>query len=278
MSIARRDKGTHGAVRLERSLPQKPAAPEQGRRPRAVEPPAATDAAGRAAKSDADRRPVKSDAAPARARAAASRSKPGVDDAELRRARRGAQRPVGGSELGDQVPPRTAAGKSRTRAGREEYVRMRLPVAGDRLEVVDSHLVDGPLAQPQSFVGAGAYEISVGDRLLFAAAVPDVGTQRSFVDPQGGDERRGHFVTDRSVFEFDVRVPAHELTRETIGDVRLTLHRIKEPIVAERVDERRLGDQFEKRVRPLAELVGLPDSVLPAAIARRGARTARLSG
>ena len=31
--------------------------------------------------------------------------------------------------------------------------------------------------------------------------------------------------------------------------------------------------QFERELRPIAELVGLPDSVLPEAIEKRGART-----
>jgi hypothetical protein len=39
-------------------------------------------------------------------------------------------------------------------------VRLRVRVRNDRLTVLDSHLVDGPLTAPTTLHGAGVYEVT----------------------------------------------------------------------------------------------------------------------
>jgi hypothetical protein len=39
-------------------------------------------------------------------------------------------------------------------------VRLRVRVRGDRLTVLDSHLVDGPLTEATTLHGAGVYEVT----------------------------------------------------------------------------------------------------------------------
>ncbi len=168
------------------------------------------------------------------------------------------QQPVGGGPVGG--------------AG-ERYVRLRMRVRGDRLSVVDSHLVDGPLGQSTSFQGTNAYEVTYQDRLLHAGTIPDLGMQRSFPNPEGPADQRGHHLTPREVFEFSARVPAHEVTAETIGGIRVALHQVQEPTSAPRLAATPLADQFEGRMRPVAELVGLPESALPERIEARGGMT-----
>ncbi len=179
------------------------------------------------------------------------------------------------AEFGDQVPPRKrrAAGSSSGASGAEQYIRLRVRVSRDRLTVLDSHLVDGPLSQTQGFATANAYEVSIGDRLLHAGGLPDLGMQRSFVNPDGPPEQQGHHFTERPVYEFTARVPAHEVTPETISRIAIRLHRIKEEARATRLGTEPLATQFSREVRPMAELVGLPASVLPEAIEARGGRT-----
>ena len=182
------------------------------------------------------------------------------------------------AEFGDQMPPRKrrAAGSSSggsAGSGAEQYIRLRVRVRGDRLTVVDSHLVDGPLSQTQRFATANAYEVTVGDRLLHAGALPDLGMQRSFVNPDGPPEEQGHHFTERPIFEFMARVPAHEVTPETISKIAVRLHRIKEEARTDRLGPEPLAAQFPREVRPVAELIGLPESVLPGAIEARGGRT-----
>jgi hypothetical protein len=179
------------------------------------------------------------------------------------------------AEFGDQMPPRKrrAAGASSGAPGAEQYIRLRVRVSRDRLAVLDSHLVDGPLSQAQGFATANAYEVSIGDRLLHAGALPDLGMQRSFVNPDGPPEQQGHHFTERPVYEFTARVPAHEVTPETVSKIAIRLHRIKEEARATRLGPEGLATQFSREVRPMAELVGLPESVLPEAIEARGGRT-----
>jgi hypothetical protein len=179
------------------------------------------------------------------------------------------------SEFGDQMPPRKrrAAGSSSGGAGAEQYIRLRIRVRADRLTVLDSHLVDGPLSQTQGFATANAYEVTLGDRLLHAGELPDLGQQRSFVNPDGPPEQQGHHFTERPIYEFTARVPAHEVTAETISRIAIRVHRIKEEARATRLGAEPLATQFAREVRPVAELVGLPASVLPEAIEARGGRT-----
>lgn len=171
---------------------------------------------------------------------------------------------------GDQVA-RSSRGK--TAASREQYVRLRIRVNNDQLSVIDSHLVDGPLAQANTFSGANVYEVTLGDRLLHAGALPDLGVQRSFVNPSGPPEQRGHHFTERAVYEFMARVPAHEVSRETIGKIAVRLYRLKDAARTDRLGSAPLARQFERQVRQISELVGLPASVVPEAIEERGGRT-----
>lgn len=176
----------------------------------------------------------------------------------------------GRANLADQ---RAVAGRRAGHPG-EQYVRLRIQVRGDRLSVIDSHLVDGPLSQSATFQGSNAYEVTYQDRLLHAGTIPDLGMQRSFPNLEGPAEQRGHHLTARDVVEFAARVPADEVTADTIDGIQVRLHRLEEATSAPRLGAAPLAVQLEGRVSPIAELVGLPESTLPEAIAARGGRTA----
>lgn len=251
-------KAKRGAIpEPDERRPTKPAAPEPGERVGAADSSAPTyPGPGKTAEPPAARRGR-----------GAGRVKPDIEPA-ARRPRRGSAVP----DHGDQQPPMRRRGEAPSQPG-EQYVRLRVRVRDGQLSVIDSHLVDGPLAQASRFPGTNAYEVTLGDRLLHAGALPDLGVQRSFVNPGGPPEQRGHHIAERGVYEFMARVPAHELTPDTIGQIAVRLHRVKEEAGADRLSAAPLGAQFEREVRPVAELVGLPDSVLPEAIERRGGRT-----
>jgi len=176
-------------------------------------------------------------------------------------------------EMGDQRPK--GENEHSTTGRKEQYIRMRIRVSEGYLSVVDSHLVDGPLAQTSGFTGGNAYEVTLDERLLHAGHLPDVGVQRSFVnpDPKAPREQRGHHITERSVYEFMARVPAAEVTSNTIGRITLRIYRIKEEARVDRLGDAPLGRQFQREMRPIAELVSLPESVLPEEIERRSGRS-----
>jgi hypothetical protein len=250
-----------GAVHVNERRPTKPSAPAAGKRVQA----SATDQSPPAYDG-----PAKTDKEQPRKTRRSGRAKPSAG--QVQRPRASSKQ----AEFGDQMPRRT--GRSPRSVGGapvEQYIRLRVRVRGDRLSILDSHLVDGPLAQAQGFATANAYEITVGDRLLHAGALPDLGGQRSFVNPDGPPEQQGHHITERPVFEFMARVPAHEVTPETISTIAVRLHRIKDEARTDRLGVEPLAAQFPREVRTVAELVGLPESVLPEAIEARGGRTPR---
>jgi hypothetical protein len=246
------------SIRTDDSKPSKPAVP----------PPTRGEALDTGAEIPTYRGPSKTDEAPAPSRARKARPL----KAPFERARRPPGRRKKEIELGDQQAKRTRRG-GRSSAQDEQYIRLRIRVHNGELTVIDSHLVAGPLGQVTGFPGGNAYEVTLGDRLLHAGALPDVGVQRSFANPNGPPQQRGHYVTERSVYEFTARAPAAEVTPETIAQITVRLYRVKEEARADRLSTTSLGRQFERELRPIAELVGLPDSVLPEAIEKRGART-----
>ena len=177
------------------------------------------------------------------------------------------------TDFGDQRPKQEERAQMTGR--REQYIRMRVRVRDGQLSVLDSHLVDGPLSQTTGFSGGHAYEVTLDDRLLHAGHLADLGEQRSFVNPspKAPKEQKGHHLTERYSYEFMARVPAAEVTRDTIGRIVVRLHRLKEEARVDRLGTASLSRQFVREMRPVAELVGLPESVLPEAIERRGGRT-----
>jgi hypothetical protein len=247
------------SIRMEESRPSKPAVPPPGR----------TEARDAGVEVPTYRGPSKTDeaAAPRQARRAV-RVKAPLERKAVRPPRRRSKE----VELGDQRAKRTRGG-GRSSARGDRYVRLRIRVRNGGLTVVDSHLVDGPLGQTTGFPGGNAYEVTLGDKLLHAGALPDLGVQRAFANAEGPPEQRGHYITERREYEFIARVPAAEVTRDTIDQITVRLHRVKEEARADVLGEMPLGKQFEREVRPIAELVGLPDSALPEAIEKRGART-----
>lgn len=157
----------------------------------------------------------------------------------------------------------------------EGYVRVRVRVREGELRVLDARLVDGPLIQDSGFPAGNLYEFTLDGRLLHAGALPDLGIQRSFPDPAATEgPRTGHHLADRETFEFTARIPAREVTADSVGRVELTLHRVKSEARAERLGNQSLEIQFERDVRPVARLRGLPESIVPEVLARTGKRAA----
>ena len=208
------------------------------------------------------RGPTKSESAP----------RPGQGKAKVAFVAEEVSRPravTGAVEMPDMQPRRPSRRTEENRVN-EQYVRLRIRVRGDQMSVIDSHLVDGPLARPTTLAGGNAYEVALGDRLLHADALPDLGIQRSFVAPDAKGEKCAHHITQREVFEFTARVPAEALTSDTIGDIAVRVHRLKDEVRTDHLRDQRLGVQFERQVRPVLEMRGLPSSVLPDEIRRRG--------
>ena len=161
------------------------------------------------------------------------------------------------------LPEQQSARRAKTPAG---YVRLRVRVEDGELAIVDSHMVEGPLAQTAAFEGGHAYEVTEGDRLLHAGSIPDLGVVRSFAHPTGTLEQQGHHTYERSTYEFNARVPIEALTRAALPKIAVVLYRVKERPPARAALAQPLSAPLDtaraREVREVGRVEGLPASVL----------------
>jgi hypothetical protein len=145
-------------------------------------------------------------------------------------------------------------------ANDQGYVRLHLQMADGELSLVGAKAVDGPLAPHGDLDGSLAWEAVLGDRRLAAGAIQDAGVRRSFPDPDGPPEQQGHHIEEAPSYDVVVRVPAGELSLSSLPRLAVRLYRVKEPVARTRVQPAPLAAQFERELRPIAELTGIrPD-------------------
>jgi hypothetical protein len=168
-------------------------------------------------------------------------------------------------QMADQVAPRAR----RTREGAGRYVRFRVRVEGGATSIVDSHVVESDLVMASTIHGEYVYEVTDGARLVHADTIPDLGVVRSFSDPKGMGEQLGHHISREPAYEFDVRVPAEELTGESLGKLAVVLYRAKERAPNRTLTRATpLGIQFERELREVARLARIPNEALPSSLQR----------
>lgn len=174
--------------------------------------------------------------------------------------------PIGGRG-GEGRPQQPPSGGPRTaRAGGEYYVRLTVRVDHGAFAIVDSHVVEGPLAQTTTFHGPFAYEVTDGGRLLHAGSIPDLGTVRAFANMEGSEEQHRHHSYRLDTYEFDVRVPAAELRQASLADVAIILHRVKAPDAvgtrAASLAAAPLATQRSEMFREVGRVTGIPPHLL----------------
>ncbi len=168
-------------------------------------------------------------------------------------------------EYPDQEAPRRQRGIGMDEEG---YVRLRLRVRDGDISVVGAKAVEGPLVEGK-VQGALAYEVLLGDARIAGGSVPDVGEQRSFPDPKGKGEMRGHHVTEMRSYDISVRVPKARMTKAAMSRLEIALYRIKEELPDPSIDHmttQSIGDQFGRQLREVARMKGIrPDRLSDAA-------------
>ena len=146
----------------------------------------------------------------------------------------------------------------------EGYVRLRIRVGEDGgTSIMDSHFVKSALAQPSAIYGNFVYEVTEGEKRLHLDSIPDLGVFRSFVNPDGPLEERQHHIYELKTYEFDVRVPARELAAAALPKVAITLYRVKEARPAMPAGIQPLHVQYQRELREVARLDGIPARILP---------------
>ena len=145
----------------------------------------------------------------------------------------------------------------------ERYVRMRVRVRGDEVEVVGAWSVEGPLVAQEKLHAGLAYEVAVGESQVATGSIPDVGVRRSFPPPEPDGEMKGHHIEEVPSYEFPVRIPQPDLPVRSLPKLRITVYRIKGEVPAESLSGAPLERQFAEELRPVAELKGLRLKDLP---------------
>ena len=170
-------------------------------------------------------------------------------------------------EYPDMEPIRSGGGASPSMASAggddESYVRLRLAVVGDQLEVVDAWSVDGPLVVEEKLHGDLAYEVRCGDQQLCVGSVADAGELRGFPNPDGPPDQQGHAIVRDPNPEIAVRVPTTHVTVDDLPQVEVLLYRLKGGATDQAMNGGPLTEQMEDRAREVARLSGLDLDVLP---------------
>jgi hypothetical protein len=158
------------------------------------------------------------------------------------------------------------AGRRSNPAGKG-YVRLRVHVGEDgETSIVDSHFVAGDLMQPSALQGQFAYEVTEGQKRLHLDSIPDLGVFRSFVNPDGPLEERQHHMYELKTYDFDVRVPVDELAAAALSKVAIKLYRVKEARTAMPAGNQPLDVQYERELREMTRVEGIPVKALPQAV------------
>lgn len=144
--------------------------------------------------------------------------------------------------------PRSDDGRDHSASG---YLRLRIRVAGDRMQIVGARVVDGPLSVSASFVGEYACEIVLDAVAIAVEGLPDVGVSRSYPRP---GQHEHHFGT-RHVFEFNMRIPKAALARDALQRLHITLYRFPDASVKHVVGS--LSRAYGQQARVVARIEGV---------------------
>jgi hypothetical protein len=147
------------------------------------------------------------------------------------------------------------------------YVRLRVHVGENgETSIVDSHFVAGDLVRPSALQGQFAYEVTEGRTRLHLDSIPDLGVFRSFVNPDGPPEERSHHMYELQTYDFDVRIPVDELAAAALSKVAIKLYRVKEARTAMPAGNQPLNAQYQRELREVTRVEGIPIKALPRAV------------
>ena len=151
------------------------------------------------------------------------------------------------------------------KADRDEprSVRLRLRIVDGVAQVIGIRVVPGVRAEPERLHYGLAYEVRAGNRRIAIGSVPDVGTRRSFPDPEGRPGMQGHHLAELNSIEVNLRLPHDAFTAAALAKLQIELYRMKGPPPDVPLTAAPLAEQFRDVLRPVAELRGIRAADLP---------------
>ncbi|MCB0168088.1 MAG: hypothetical protein KDI79_27925 [Anaerolineae bacterium] len=141
--------------------------------------------------------------------------------------------------------------------GDEGYVRLRLRVEGDTISVAGVTAVDGPLVIPENIHSGLVYEATYNQKRIGLGTIPDPGEFRSFPHPTPVPGQEGHHITELPSYEFAVRVPKTDFSRQKLSKINVAVYRIKGDPPSKSVGPEQLSSQFSQELREVVQLKGI---------------------
>lgn len=165
----------------------------------------------------------------------------------------------------DERKPPDGDQRAPDRSDRDEprSVRLRLRIVDGVAQVIGIRVVPGVLAEPERLHYGLAYEVRAGNRRIAVGSVPDVGTRRSFPDPEGRPGLQGHHLAELNSIEVNLRLPHEAFTAAALARLQIELYRMKGPPPDVPLTAAPLVEQFRDVLRPVAELRGIRVADLP---------------
>jgi hypothetical protein len=167
------------------------------------------------------------------------------------------------AEASSGKPGKDQEGLAAEPANGPASVRLRLRIDRGNVTLVGAHAVPGEMPATERLDYGLAYEITNGTRRVAAGSIPDVGTKRSFPDPDGRAGMQGHHLTPLESFEVNVRMPQREFSQAALPKLRIMLFRMKDQTAGIPITGAPIGAQYAEQLRPVAELRGIDFKQLP---------------
>lgn len=171
------------------------------------------------------------------------------------------------AELDDQEPrPTRKARAKESPIDKEGYVRLQIRVADGELSLAGASFVEGPLIQPELVHPGLSYEVKIGRRRIAVGDVPDPEEWRSYPDPLGRPGLDQHHVTKPDTYEFTARVPAAEVSDQSLEQTQVSLYRWTGAGPGEALSAAALTKQPKGAVARVGVLKGIDIGALPKAV------------
>ncbi len=139
----------------------------------------------------------------------------------------------------------------------EAYLRLSLHVEKGKMSLNQARKVDGPLLIEEDRIdGDLAYEVILSSKRIALGSIMDVGVIRSYPNPYGVPDQEGHFFVELPSYQFDVRIPAKDLSISLLPQVEIILYEVKSPI-NNIISAKSLADQFRNEIREVTRLKGI---------------------
>jgi hypothetical protein len=138
----------------------------------------------------------------------------------------------------------------------EAYLRLTLRMHDGKMSLIQAHKVDGPLLIEDRIYGNLAYEVILSSKRIALGSIIDVVVNRSFPNPYGMPGQGGHFFAELPSYEFDVRIPAKDLSISVLPNIEIIVYEVKSPMDTI-IGEKSLAYQFRSELEKASQLKGI---------------------